>query len=106
MKPLAIIPARGGSKRFPRKNVALLKGKSLLEWTIDVAKESGVFERVVVSSEDEEIISIAKKCGAEIHQRKDELASDTAQIKDVVESILKEYSEKGEKYDSFGLIIL
>ena len=53
MKPLCIIPARGGSKRFPRKNIALLHGKPLLAYVIESAKQSGVFDAVCVSSDDD-----------------------------------------------------
>ena len=86
--PLCIIPARGSSKRFPRKNVALFSGKPMLAFTIEAAKESGLFERVCVSSEDEEILSIAAQFGAEPLKRPMELATDTSTVCDVCVSLL------------------
>jgi CMP-N-acetylneuraminic acid synthetase len=76
---LALIPARGGSKGIPRKNVRPFLGRPLLAWTVDVARASGVFARVVVSTEDEEIARVAASCGAEVpFRRPPELAEDAA----------------------------
>ena len=63
---LAIIPARGGSKGVPRKNIRLLAGKPLIAWTIEEAKKSKYIDRLILSSEDEEIIEVAKKYGCEV----------------------------------------
>ena len=63
---LAVIPARGGSKRIPRKNVRDLAGRPLIAYSVEAALESGVFARVVVSTDDEEIARIARECGAEV----------------------------------------
>lgn len=63
---LAIIPARGGSKGVPRKNVRILAGKNLIAWTIEEAKKSKYIDRIILSSEDEEIIKIAKEFGCEV----------------------------------------
>lgn len=62
---LAVIPARGGSKRIPRKNIREFCGKPIIAWSIQAALESGCFDRVVVSTDDEEIASVAVACGAE-----------------------------------------
>lgn len=62
---LAVIPARGGSKRIPRKNIREFCGKPIIAWSIEAALESGCFDRVVVSTDDEEIASVAVACGAE-----------------------------------------
>jgi len=62
---IAIIPARGGSKRIPRKNIKLFGGKPMIAYAITAAKESGVFKHVVVSTDDQEIAQIARECGAE-----------------------------------------
>jgi CTP:molybdopterin cytidylyltransferase MocA len=62
---LAVIPARGGSKRVPRKNVRELAGRPLIAYTVEAALDSGVFARVVVSTDDEEIARIGRACGAE-----------------------------------------
>ncbi|UED80930.1 acylneuraminate cytidylyltransferase family protein [Lysinibacillus sp. CD3-6] len=80
MKPkvLAIIPARGGSKSVPRKNIKELAGKPLIAWTIEEAKKSKYIDRVIVSSEDEEILQIARKFGEEVpFVRPANLAEDT-----------------------------
>lgn len=66
MKTLCIIPARGGSKGIPRKNIKLFLGKPLLAWSIETAIRSGVADRTIVSTDDEEIAAIAKKYGAEV----------------------------------------
>ena len=75
---LAFIPARGGSKRLPGKNVKLFEGKPLIWYTIDAALKSGAFDKVVVSTDDKEIAAVAQACGAEALMRPAELASDTA----------------------------
>ena len=62
---IAIIPARGGSKRIPRKNIKSFLGKPMIAWSIEVAKKSGLFDHIIVSSDDSEIIEIANKYGAE-----------------------------------------
>ncbi|KOS66678.1 acylneuraminate cytidylyltransferase [Lysinibacillus contaminans] len=79
MKPkiLAVIPARGGSKAVPRKNIKDLAGKPLIAWTIEEAKKSKYIDRVILSSEDDEIIEVAKKYGCEVpFKRPLELAQD------------------------------
>lgn len=79
MTLLALIPARGGSKGIPRKNIRPFCGKPLLQWSIDVALAAPSVERVVVSTDDLEIAEIARACGAEVpFLRPPELASDTA----------------------------
>jgi CMP-N,N'-diacetyllegionaminic acid synthase len=75
-KTLAVIPARGGSKGVPRKNIALLAGRPLIWYTIEAALQSRCIDRVVVSTEDEEIACAARECGAEIVRRPAELAAD------------------------------
>jgi N-acylneuraminate cytidylyltransferase len=78
MKLLGIITARGGSKGIPRKNIKPLNGKPLIAHTIDAAKESGVFDRIIVSTEDAEIAEVARQYGAEVpFMRPAELAEDT-----------------------------
>lgn len=74
---LAIIPARGGSKGVPRKNIRLLGGKPLIAWTIDAARRSGHIDHLILSSEDAEIIEVAKAWGCEVpYVRPAELARD------------------------------
>lgn len=62
---VAVIPARGGSQRIPRKNIRLLNGKPLLAYSIEVAKASGLFDRIIVSTDDDEIAQVAQEYGAE-----------------------------------------
>lgn len=74
---VAIIPARGGSKRIPRKNVRPISGRPLIAWAIDSALQSGEFEKVIVSTDDDEIADIALACGADVPFRRPiELADD------------------------------
>lgn len=79
-----MIPARGGSKGIPRKNLAPLGGKPLLAWTLEVARESGALTRLVVSTDDEEIARLAEAYGAEVLLRPAELAADDTPMVDVV----------------------
>lgn len=77
MKILAIIPARGGSKGIPGKNIKMIAGKPLMAWTIEAAKKSKLLTRVIVSTDDEKIAEVAKKYGAEVpFLRPKELAGD------------------------------
>lgn len=74
---LAVIPARGGSKRIPRKNVKPFCGKPMLAWAVEAARESGCFDRIVVSTDDDEIADVARDCGADVpFRRPPELSDD------------------------------
>ena len=95
-KFLAIIPARGGSKRLPRKNVLDLAGKPLIVWSIEAGLQSKYIDKVVVSSDDEEILNISKKTGAEILKRPEILASDTASTFDAIKHTIN--NVKGYEY--------
>ena len=75
---LAIIPARGGSKRIPRKNINPFKGKPMIAWTIEAAEVSGCFDRIVVSTDDPEIADIARQSGAEVPFLRNKAADDYA----------------------------
>ena len=88
---VAIIPARGGSKGIPRKNIINVAGKPLIAWTIEAAKKCPHIEHVVVTSDDDEILSVAKEYGAETLRRPLELASDTAIAKSVLSHALVEF---------------
>lgn len=93
-KILGIITARGGSKSIQRKNIKELAGKPLIVYTIEAAKASGVFDRLICSTDDEEIASIARRCGCEVpFMRPKELATDVTQHLPVIQhavSLLKE----------------
>ena len=96
---LGLIPARAGSKRLPGKNLLCLLGRPLIAWSIDAGKASTIIDDVVVSSEDTEIIDVAKKYGADgIIERPVELATDHASSNDVLKHALDTLSYRGEAY--------
>ena len=81
---LAIIPARGGSKRLPKKNILDLAGKPLIAWSIESALKSKYIDKVIVSSDDDEILQISQSFGADIIKRPQELATDTSTSFDAI----------------------
>ena len=97
---LAIIPARGGSKRLPRKNILDLNGKPLIAWSIEAGLSSKYIDKVVVTSDDDDILTISKKYGAVTINRPNELASDTATTFDAIKHAVDNY----EKYDYIVLL--
>lgn len=101
MKPLAIIPARGGSKRLPRKNVLEVGGRPMLAWPVAAARESGLFERVVVSTDDAEIAAAAGAAGAEVHERDPALGEDRATVAQVCTAVLASLGASGGPPDTF-----
>lgn len=102
MKSIAIITARGGSKRIPRKNAKEFCGKPIIAYSIIAALESGAFDTVMVSTDDEEIASIAKQYGAEVpFMRSEKTSNDFATSADVIAEVLEKYEDLGEKYDNF-----
>ncbi|MGB7286163.1 MAG: pseudaminic acid cytidylyltransferase, partial [Salaquimonas sp.] len=91
---IAVIPARGGSKRIPRKNVREFCGKPMLAWALEKAIESGLFDRVILTTDDEEIATIGRSFGAETpFMRPDELANDFATTGDVMKHAVEELGE-------------
>ncbi len=96
---LCVIPARGGSKRIPRKNVVDLCGKPLIAYTIEAARDAGIFERIVVSTEDAEIGDLSRKYGATVLERGAELAGDKASVMDVCLNVLEHYENEGDSFD-------
>ena len=100
MKRLAIITARGGSKRIPRKNIKPFLGKPILAYSIEAALDSGLFDEVMVSTEDEEIAEIAKKYGAKVpFYRSEKTAGDFATTNDVLLEVLEEDKKLGREFD-------
>lgn len=98
---VAVIPARGGSKRIPRKNIIDFCGKPLIAWTIQAALECRIFKRVIVSTDDAEIASIATKCGAEVPFRREQYADDQTPTSIVTVHALQELKRiLGEEYES------
>lgn len=102
---LAIVPARGGSKRLPGKNILPLGGKPLIAWTIGAARESGAFASVLVSTDDETIAEEARRYGADVPWlRPAELASDTASSADVLRHALRWYEDVHGVVDAVVLL--
>ena len=105
MKTLAVITARGGSKRIPRKNIKDFLGKPIICYSIEAALKSGVFDTVMVSTEDEEIAQVAKDAGAEVpFLRSKDTADDHSTTADVLLEVLAEYEARGEHYDALCCI--
>lgn len=106
MKILGIITARGGSKRVPGKNIKDFLGKPLIGWSIDVGKEANVFDRFILSSEDENIIKIGKESGIEVpFVRPQEFAEDTSSSLSVIEHALK-WLKENEDYIPDWVVLL
>jgi CMP-N-acetylneuraminic acid synthetase len=87
---VAIIPARGGSRRIPGKNIREFHGRPIIAYSIDAAKASGLFERIVVTSDDPKIRAVARRCGAEAIEREMKYAFDEVGTQDVVADALLE----------------
>jgi N-acylneuraminate cytidylyltransferase len=96
---VAIITARGGSKRVPRKNIRPFRGRPLIAWPIRAALDSQLFDKVLVSTEDAEIAAVGVECGAKILPRPAELADDFSTTSDVLEHALKTLAAEGRAID-------
>lgn len=96
---ICIIPARGGSKRIPRKNIRQFNGKPMIGWSIQEAQKSGLFDKIVVSTDDYEIAEIAKSFGAEIpFMRKPELADDFTGTIQVIADAIQRLRSLGDNH--------
>jgi N-acylneuraminate cytidylyltransferase len=96
MSSLAIITARGGSKRIPRKNIKHFMGKPMLAYAIEAALSSGLFDEVMVSTDDNEIADIASTFGAKVpFLRSETTANDFATTRDVLLEVIDEYKKQG-----------
>ncbi len=101
MKALAIIPARGGSKRIPRKNIRPFLGKPIMAYSIEIALRSKLFAEVMVSTEDREIASIAEERGASApFLRSAETANDYAGIAEVLAEVIETYANLGRRFET------
>ena len=101
MKSIAIITARGGSKRIPRKNIRPFLGKPILEYSIAAALQTGLFEEVMVSTDDAEIAQIAQQAGAKVpFFRSEETANDFATTADVIAEVLTAYAQTGKEFQA------
>ena len=100
MTTVAIITARGGSKRIPRKNIKEFCGKPIIEYSIDAALKAGIFDEVMVSTDDAEIARIAEEAGAKVpFFRSAENSNDFATTAEVVDEVLQDYMARGERFD-------
>ena len=105
MSSIAIITARGGSKRIPRKNIKVFIDKPSICYAIEAALESKAFDIVMVSTDDEEIASIAEKAGAQIpFKRSSDNSGDFATTTDVVKEVLDNYSALGQEFEKVAVI--
>ncbi|MES1255946.1 MAG: acylneuraminate cytidylyltransferase family protein [Acidobacteriota bacterium] len=103
---LCIIPARGGSKRFPGKNLAPIAGRPLVGQAVHVARESGLFSAIAVSSDDAAVLAVAREHGADLALMRDAaLATDRAQVKDVCVSVLEGLVSQGARYPLFAVLL-
>lgn len=96
---IAIITARGGSKRIPRKNIKNFLGRPIIEYSIESALEAGIFDQVMVTTDDEEIAEIARRAGAKVpFLRSAKNSNDHAGTGDVLVEVLNQYKELGENF--------
>ena len=100
MNNLCIIPARGGSKRIPRKNIKEFCGKPIIAYSIETAIKSGLFGEIMVSTDDPEIAQIAQKYGANVpFMRSQETANDHATLAEVVDEVIQNYKGVGQEFE-------
>ena len=105
MRILGLIPARGGSKGIPYKNIKLLNGKPLIQYTIETAKQSSLLSNVILSSDDEAIIDVSRRLGLEApFTRPQELAADATPTLPVIQHALQFYLAQGLAYDAVCLL--
>lgn len=105
MSIVAVITARGGSKRIPRKNIKEFMGKPMLAYAVEAAVNSKVFDEVMVSTDDVEIAEIAKQFGAKVpFMRSEKTANDFATTADVLDEVISEYKKRGKTFDELCCI--
>ena len=106
MKNLCIIPARGGSKRIPKKNIKTFYGKPIISYSINTAKKSNIFDEIMVSTDYKEIAEISQKHGAIVpFYRSKNNADDQSDIADVVLEVINEYKKRKRKFDTVCLLL-
>lgn len=105
MRSIAIIPARGGSKRIPRKNIKDFLGKPIIAYSIEAAVNSGVFDEVMVSTDDPEIAEVALRYRAKVpFMRSAETSNDYATTADVINEVLERYGKSGREFENVACI--
>lgn len=103
-RSLAVIPARGGSKRLPRKNILPFHGKPILIWTLEAALKSNCFERIICSTEDDEIAEIVRHYGFEVDKRPEHLATDRATVNQVTLDLIDRLEKENDCYDNVAML--
>ena len=105
MSRIAIITARGGSKRIPKKNIKDFCGKPIIAYSIEAAMESRLFDEVMVSTDSKEIVEVARKYGANVpFMRSSKTSDDYATTADVLNEVLNEYKSRGQEFDQMACI--
>ena len=100
MSNIAIITARGGSKRIPKKNIKMFCGKPIIEYSIDAAFKAGIYDEIMVSTDDKLIADISKNAGANVpFFRSEKTSNDYATTADVLMEVFQKYSENGKEFD-------
>lgn len=100
MSMIAIITARGGSKRIPKKNIKDFYGKPMLAYAIEAAKDAGIFDEIMVSTDSEDIADVARKYGATVpFMRSQKTSNDFATTSDVLKEVLEEYNKIGKEFE-------
>ena len=92
---ICVIPARGGSQRIPMKNIKYFHGKPIIAYSIEAAKKCGIFDRIVVSTDHQDIAKVARKYGAEVHDRNPVYGDDRVGTQEVMANCLKEIGAEG-----------
>jgi N-acylneuraminate cytidylyltransferase len=106
VEKIAIIPARGGSKRIPGKNIRDFSGKPIIAYSVEAAIRSELFDEIMVSTDDEEIAAVSRKYGAGIpFMRSHETADDQSGLAEVVAEVLQRYEKTGRTFDIFCCIL-
>lgn len=101
---VAVIPARGGSKSIPHKNIAPLGGKPLLAWSVETARSVSLISRIIVSTDDEEIAAVARGYGAEVMTRPADLATDSARVIDALHDLIARLKAAHQEPDVLVLL--
>ena len=105
MRNIAIIPARGGSKRIIKKNIKLFYGKPIIGWAIEAAEKSGLFEKIVISTDCKEIAQISRSLGGEVpFTRPDNISDDHSSVIEVIRHAIKFYETNKETFELATLI--
>jgi N-acylneuraminate cytidylyltransferase len=100
MRFLGVIPARGGSKGVPNKNIRLLAGKPLIFWTIQAARESSTLARLIISTDSESIAAVAHELGVEVRIRPSALAADDSPTRPAIELVAQQLEAEGDFFDA------